>query len=186
MNYYKVLGNQKFYFDNFSLVPIRYKDRIDIMKWRNQQIYHLRQSKLLTIEDQNSYFENVIKKLFEVELPNQILFSFLEEDVCVGYGGLVHINWFDKNAEISFIMNSELELKNFDFFWKNYLTLIEKVAFENLRFHKIYTYAFDLRPHLYPVLKTSGFHEEVRLIEHCYFEGRYIDVVINSKFNKNV
>jgi RimJ/RimL family protein N-acetyltransferase len=185
MNYYKVLGSRKFIINNFSLVPIRYEDRYDIMNWRNQQIYHLRQSKLLTIEEQNLYFENVIKKIFELESPGQILFSFLEKDVCVGYGGLVHINWIDKNAEISFIMKTELETKKFNLFWKIYLKLIEQVAFESLDFHKIYTYAFDLRPNLYKVLQASGFYEEARLKEHCYFEGRYKDVVINSKFKRN-
>lgn len=45
------------------------------MKWRNEQIYHLRQAKPLTKEDQNAYFENVVAKLFEDDHPNQILFS---------------------------------------------------------------------------------------------------------------
>ena len=36
----------------YKIVPIRYEDRFDIMKWRNEQMYHLRQSKPLTEEDQ--------------------------------------------------------------------------------------------------------------------------------------
>ena len=72
-------------------------------------MYHLRQDKPLTEEDQEAYFLNVVAKLFEQERPNQLLFSFLDGDKCIGYGGLVHINWIDKNAEISFIMNTSLE-----------------------------------------------------------------------------
>ena len=108
MNSYKVLNNQVYTKDNFSIVPIRYEDRLDIMKWRNEQMYHLRQAKPLTIKDQDDYFENVVSKLFEAEKPNQLLFSFLKNGEFVGYGGLVHINWIDKNAEISFIMNTYL------------------------------------------------------------------------------
>ena len=98
MNYYKVLNKQVFYKDIYSIVPIRMEDRFDIIKWRNEQIYHLRQHKELTVENQENYFNEVISKLFEKEQPNQILFSFLENKICVGYGGLVNINWIDKNA----------------------------------------------------------------------------------------
>ncbi len=66
-----------------------------------------------------------------------------------------------------------------------YLKLVEELAFEELNLHKIYTYAFDLRQHLYLVLEASGFHEEARLKEHCYFDGKYLDVVINSKINNH-
>ena len=184
MNCYKVLNKQIFEFDYYKLVPIRYEDRFDIMKWRNEQIYHLRQSKPLTIEDQENYFNIIVDKLFDQEQPNQILFSFLEKNICIGYGGLVHINWIDKNAEISFIMNTALENYSFHTNWTKYLLLIEKVAFEDLKLHKIFTYAFDLRPHLYPALREANFIEETRFKEHCLFNGNYIDVVIHSKINR--
>lgn len=168
---------------NYKILPIRYEDRLDIMKWRNEQIYHLRQDKPLTIENQENYFKSIVNKLFDQERPGQILFSFLKEDICIGYGGLVHINWIDKNAEISFIMNTDLENDFFSEIWLNYLELIEEVAFETLKLHKIFTYAFDLRPNLYDILVKSNFNEEARLKEHCLFEGLFIDVVIHSKIN---
>ena len=184
MKSYKCLTSQIVEFDNFKIVPLRYEDRYDILKWRNEQIYHLRQSKSLTVEDQENYFSAIVDKLFDQEQPNQILFSYLENGKCIGYGGLVHINWIDKNAEISFIMNTELEKNNFQINWVKYLSLIEKVAFEDLKFHKIFTYAFDLRPHLYLALQDASFIEETRLKEHCFFNGKYIDVVIHSKINR--
>lgn len=107
----------------------------------------------------------------------------MENNTCIGYGGLVHINWIDKNAEISFIMNTKLEENNFAFIWVNYLNLIEQMAFNELKLHKIYTYAFDLRPHLYDVMLDVNYKEDARLKEHCFFEGKYIDVVIHSKIN---
>lgn len=180
---YKILKNNIFTNANYSLVPIRFEDRMAIMKWRNEQIYHLRQNKPLTEVDQNNYFTTVVAKLFEQEKPNQLLFSFLENEVCIGYGGLVHINWLDKNAEISFIMNTDLEAKRFHEIWSAYLVLLEQLAFEELKLHKIYTYAFDLRPHLYEVLNGSGFIEEARLKEHCYFNAKFLDVVYHAKFN---
>ena len=186
MNSYKVLNKQIFSKERYTLVPIRFEDRYDIMKWRNEQIYHLRQAKPLTQEDQDAYFENVVTKLFDQEKPNQILFSFLEDGICIGYGGLVHINWIDKNAEVSFIMDTALEKDGFQELWLSYLKLIEEVAFNGLSFHKIYTYAFDLRPNLYEAITNAGFFEDAKLKEHAIFEGRAIDVVIHSKINKNI
>ena len=113
MNCYKVLNKQNFSVGNYSIVPIRYEDRFEIMKWRNEQIYHLRQDKPLTVDNQEYYFKNIVVNLFDQEKPNQILFSFLENDKCIGYGGLVHINWIDLNAEISFIMDTILEIEYF-------------------------------------------------------------------------
>src|SRR5690606_38622553 len=58
------------------------------------------------------------------------------------------------------------------------------VAFKELNLHKIYTYAFDLRPRLYETLEQSGFIHEATLKEHCRFEGDYINVLIHSKINE--
>ena len=61
MNSYKTLNKQVFSKDDFKLVPIRYEDRFDIMKWRNEQIHHLRQAQPLTIENQEHYFLQRLK-----------------------------------------------------------------------------------------------------------------------------
>ncbi|GAA4882706.1 hypothetical protein GCM10023311_01000 [Flaviramulus aquimarinus] len=184
MNSYKVLNKQKYINENFAIVPIRYEDRMAILKWRNEQVFHLRQNRPLTEEDQDHYFSNVVDKLFNQEQPNQILFSYMENDICIGYGGLVHINWIDKNAEISFIMNTELEKEYFAKHWTIFLQLIDQVAFKELNLYKLFTYAFDLRPHIYEIIENSGFVKEARLKKHCFFNGAYKDVIIHSKFNK--
>ncbi|WP_343616083.1 GNAT family N-acetyltransferase [Flavobacterium sp.] len=179
---YICLKKATFVKENYKIVPIRYEDRFEIMKWRNEQIYHLRQSKPLNYEDQEHYFINIVAGLFELEKPTQILFSFLKDEICIGYGGLVHINWIDKNAEISFVMDTELQKNSFAKYWSIYLELIEEVAFNELDIYKIYTYAFDLRPHLYEVLETNGFNKDAVLKKHCFFNDKFIDVVIHSKF----
>jgi RimJ/RimL family protein N-acetyltransferase len=183
MRAYKVLNKQYYTIEEYSLIPIRYEDRLKIMQWRNEQLYHLRQSEPLTTEAQDNYFATVISKLFDEERPKQILFSFLEAENCIGYGGLVHINWIDKNAEISFIMDSHLERDYFHSNWTKYLTLIEEVAFDQLKLHKIFVYAFDLRPHLYEALISNDYFKDAVLKEHCFFDNKYLDVVIYSKFN---
>ena len=183
MAHFSCLKRQVFSLGDYCLVPLRYEDRFLIMKWRNEQIYHLRQSHPLTEEDQQRYFDNVVVKLYDNPKPDQILFSYMENGVCIGYGGLVHINWIDRNAEISFIMDTRLEKEHFTDHWSNYLTMLKKVAFDDLGLHKIYTYAFDIRPHLYPMLEANGFTREATLKEHCLFNGEYKDVVLHSIWN---
>jgi RimJ/RimL family protein N-acetyltransferase len=181
---YKCLSKQTYSLNEYQIVPIRDQDRYDIMQWRNEQIYHLRQSKPLDKESQDKYFDTVVTKLFEAERPDQILFSYLENGVCIGYGGLVHINWIDINAEISFVLNTSLEIKFVDH-WCSFLSLIEQVAFKELQFRKIFTYAFDLRPLLYIALEKSKFTKEAVLKNHTYFNNGFIDVVIHSKLREH-
>ena len=180
MPQYICLRHQEQHLGDYSIVPLRYEDRFLIMKWRNEQIYHLRQSRPLTEEDQQRYFDNVVARLFDAQQPDQILFSYLEKGECIGYGGLVHINWIDRHGEISFIMDTRLEKEHFALHWSNWLTMLKELAFRDLGLHKIYTYAFDLRPHLYTVLQANGFTREATLKEHCFFDGQYKDVVIHS------
>ncbi|MBR0285618.1 MAG: GNAT family N-acetyltransferase [Bacteroidales bacterium] len=183
---YVCLHRQEFHLGAYSLVPLRYQDRFSIMRWRNEQIYHLRQQRPLTEEDQQKYFDTVVSRLFDQPSPDQILFSYLEDGQCIGYGGLVHINWTDRVAEVSFIMDTSREAGEFALHWTNYLTMLQEVAFGNLQLHKLFTYAFDLRPHLYPVLESFGFVREATLKEHCLYQGQYKDVVIHSLWAYNV
>lgn len=178
--FYNVLKDKNIYtFNEFTLLPIRFEDRYLIMKWRNEQIYHLRQKKPITRKNQDDYFTKEIFPLFNQKNPNQILFSFLRKNILIGYGGLVHINWQKKKAEISFVMNTSLENKNFIDFWDIFLKLIEKVSLELNCIEELYTFAFDLRPNIYKVLKKNNF-QFVRN-ELYNKSGELIRVKVHSK-----
>ena len=82
-------------------------------------------------------------------------------------------------------MDTNVETDFFEINWLNYLILIQLLAFEEMHFYKIFTFAFDLRPRLYEVLLKAGFYEEARLKDHCFFHNKYIDVLIHSKLNAN-
>lgn len=167
----------------YSLVPIRMEDREEIRRWRNEQMYHLRQSSPLTQEQQDQYFSTVVKGLFEDPNPTQYLFSYLHEGNCIGYGGLVHLDRARGSAELSFIMNTELEATEFGLHWGNYLKLIQPIAFEGLKLRKIFTYAYDLRPHLYPILEIAEFLHEVSIPNALNENGRSIPALVHSRWN---
>ena len=137
----------------------------------------------MTLKDQDKYFNKKISLEFGKEKPNQILFSYLKDDKCIGYGGLVHINWNDGKAEISFIMKTSLEHLEFHSHWTTFLSLIKKVAFDELNLMSIYTYAYDLRPLLYPTLEKNGFNLKTHLKDEIEIEKKKIDVFIHELIN---
>lgn len=164
-----------------TIVPIREADKFSIRQWRNGQTFHLRQVGQLTDEDQVRYFANVVGPSMSEPAPSQVLVSYLVEGVCRGYGGLVHIDWNNRRAELSFLLATDVSEVEFAEAWVRYLLLIEQLAFGQLGLHKIYTYAYDVRPHLYPAIERAGLVEEARLRRHMVFDGQAVDVVIHAK-----
>jgi len=183
---YKILSKNSFSFKEYSLIPIREKDKYIIMKWRNEQIFHLRQKTPLQIEDQDEYFKSTINPLFNQLKPNQILFSFLRKEKIIGYGGLVHIKWDKKEAEISFLIDTKLQDENFEKFWSVFLNLIEEVAFSNLEISKIFTYSFDIRPKLYKVLKKQSYLFEHQIKKAIKKDGKWLNALIHSKYRDKI
>ena len=183
---YKVLDQNTIEKGNYSIVPVRFKDRIEIMNWRNDQMFHLRQEIKLTRETQDFYFKKTVLELFLSETPSQLLFSYLKEGKLIGYGGLVHINWFDRNAEVSFIMEPSLETNEFETHWSTYLSLLKKIAFTNLNFKSLNTYAYNLRPHLYPVLEKNNFKLKKHLVNEVLVDEKKIDVFIHECINPSL
>lgn len=177
---YKILNKNSFFHHDYEVKPIRYEDRFSIMKWRNEQMYHLRQNEVLTNKKQEAYFQNNVSPLFKEENPTQLLFSYLKNGECIGYGGLVHINWESKTAEVSFIMDTKLEKSEFELHWSTFLFLLKKIAFDQVKFNSIYTYAYNLRPHLYPILEKNGFVLKKILKKEIKIEEDFVDVYIHE------
>ena len=103
---FKVLNkNQVFELDNLVLKPISKNDIEKIRIWRNDQVSFLRQSNIITYDEQLSYFNEIVYPNFGLDQPKMILLSFFDkisEDL-IGYGGFVHIDWKNKTSEVSFL-----------------------------------------------------------------------------------
>jgi RimJ/RimL family protein N-acetyltransferase len=184
---YKCLPQTEFTYKENKLLAIRDEDKDLIMKWRNEQINILRQKDLLTAEKQNEYFKNVVEKLFEQEAPNQLLFSFFENNKLIGYGGLVHIDWESRNAEISFMVATERN-KNEEVFsgdFLAFLNIIFYIAFDYLQFIKLHTTFYDTVYRIFykKVIEEFGFIKEGKLKDHILINGQIEDVCIYSFFN---
>lgn len=188
MRKYLCLSKKVFEKGDYKIVPLRDEDKYLILQWRNEQIFHLRQKEPLTKEKQELYFENVVAKLFETQQPNQILFSYLKNDICIGYGGLVHIDWEGKNAEISFITetNRNDNGKIFDKDFRTYISLVKEVSHKYLDFHKVHSMFYDIpeRQEYWRIIKELNFIQEAKLSEHILIRGELKDTYIYSHFKK--
>lgn len=182
VNRYACLTKQEYGVNGYVLQPLRREDIYLIMKWRNQQIDALRQKEPLTQDMQQRYYDNIICPTFQMAQPPQILFSFLFEARCVGYGGLVHIDWDSSRGEMSFLADTERatlpEVYERDF--ANFITLLKKAAFGDLTFHRINGETYDIRSHHVAIMEKNGFVLEGRLREHVKIGGRYVDSLLHG------
>ncbi len=187
MNTYKCLKKQIYQLEGYSIIALREQDIFFIMKWRNEQIKVLRQNKILTREKQQKYYYEAIKPTFFVDYPEQILFSYLYNNECIGYGGIVHINWHDKKGEISFLASAE-RMKDNELYKKDfsvYLSLIKEVAFTELNLNRLHVETFDIREYHIKILEMNGFVFEGRMRESVFIENKFVDSLIHGCLKKN-
>jgi len=180
---YKCLRGARFEQGEFELLSIRPDDIELIRQWRNEQMPVLRQSHLITPEQQRAYFEQSVWPLFSLDHPPQILFSYLRSKELIGYGGLVHVNWGDKRAEVSFLLRTStvLDIPNYQSLFRTYLSLVQSVAFTCLGFNRLFTETFDIRPDHIAVLEQVGFRLEGRMRQHVCIDGQFVDSLIHGK-----
>jgi RimJ/RimL family protein N-acetyltransferase len=189
MKKYLSIKNQFLKKNDLEIVPIRYKDRMKIMQWRNDQTYHLRQNGLIAKKDQDNYFKNVIDSFFDDFKPQQILFSYLERDICIGYGGLVNINWLDKRAEMSFLLDTKLKKDKRDYqnYFSIFIELIKKIAFDEMNMNRIYTETYSFRSKHIAILEANKFILEGSMKEHIYMkeDDKFYDSLMHGCLKKN-
>jgi RimJ/RimL family protein N-acetyltransferase len=179
---YACLHQQTFMDHAYQILPIRKEDIYLIKEWRNEQIEHLRQPTPLTDEMQKAYFENVIFPSFFQSQPQQILFSFLHNDQLIGYGGIVHLNWQEKQGEVSFLIDTRRG-KNHEQYHQDFisfLTLIKKVAFKDLKLRRLFTETYAIRPHHIAILESAGFLKEKHLRNHIKINEKFVDAFIHG------
>lgn len=166
----------------YSLSKLEEKDLELIKNWRNEQINVLRQRQLLTDEDQKKYWKSVIEPSYSQQHPQQLLFGFYHKNYLIGYGGLTHIDWEARRAEVSFLVATERrdnpEQYSQDF--SAFLPLLLDIAFNQKNLHRLYTETYDLRPDHIAILEDFGFKLEGRLKDHVKIGDRYVDSLIHG------
>lgn len=171
----------------YELTPLRQEDIFKIAQWRNAQMNILRQKIFISEAMQELYYKEQILRSFNCEHPRLILFSFLEHNKCIGYGGLVYIDWDAKRAEVSFLVAperaQELEIYKNDF--RHYLKLIKCYAFKGLKLNRLFTETYSFRKEHKAILEAEGFVLEGCLRQHVDVENKLEDSLIHGMLRKD-
>lgn len=165
-----------------QLRAVNRADIEDIRKWRNDQMDVLRQTKPISHEKQVQYFEEDIWPDLLRSEPNQILLAIEKQGELIGYGGLVHISWPYRRAEISFLLSPSLEKDSdvlYEYFTR-YLALIQELAFKDLHLHRLTTETYANRAVHIKALEAAGHRNEGRLREHVFVKDSPMDSLLHG------
>lgn len=182
-NNYKILKQGKYTNGDYSLTPVLKKDIEMIRIWRNEQMKALRQNQPISYNEQILYYQNNVWNEYIQDHPNQILLSFRLNDILIGYGGLVHINWELMIAEMSFLLEtSRTKNKNkYQNDMKKFIYILKSIAFDKLNFKKITTESFNFRKKTIEVLNSSNFKIDKNSNTHLGKEDSIFHSMINEK-----
>ena len=93
----------------------------------------------------------------------------------VGYTGLQDINYAHGNGVVFIYVKKELRKKGLGI---RAIALMLDLSFLQLRLHRITTYVFEHNQPSLALIKRSGFVEEGRMRQACFFDGDYRDLVV--------
>lgn len=142
----------------------------------------LRQSSVITTEQQSDYYAAEVWPAMALPYPPNILLIYEEKGRPVGYGGLVHIAWEHRRAEVSFLLAPDLAGASDEYarYFGVFLDLIKELAFKDLRIDRLFTETYAMRRHHISVLEANGFLLEGVMRQHVVVEGRSMDSLIHG------
>lgn len=179
---YRCLKLQKISLGSYHVRPVTINDINSIRIWRNRQLDILRQKKPITIHEQEIYYSQEIWPDQKTLTPRNILMSYFKEDQLIGYGGLVHIDWDHKRAEMSYLLDPDFHRSDKEerILFLTYIRLMKRLAFEVLDFGRIFTETYDIRHRHIAILEEGGFKLEGRLKHHILIDNTPIDSLIHG------
>lgn len=168
--------------DTCSLRAVQPKDIEAIRQWRNAQMDVLRQAEPISVEAQRAYFARAVWPAMEEAEPANLLLAFSEGEQLIGYGGLVHVSWPHRRAEVSFLLRPDLAANEGSYcsLFGAYLGLIKRLAFEGLGMNRLWTETYAFRDAHIATLEAAGFRPEGRMREHVVIDGRSTDSLIHG------
>lgn len=154
----------------------------NIRQWRNDQLAVLRQDRPITSEEQSHYFNTLVWPDKAAKEPRNMLLSYHFENRIIGYGGLVHISWRDKRAEVSFLLDPDHTKHGIDYeqAFATWLEMMKLLAFDVLLLSRLTTETYQTRSENISVLDQAGYKREGLLRGHVLIEGSPVDAILHG------
>ena len=182
MKTYTCMARQSFRRGNREVRTIQPADIELIRVWRNAQMDVLRQSKPIEAAEQVDYYTRHIWTTMKLPQPSNILITYLQNGHLIGYGGLVHIQWEHRRAEVSFLVDP-LRTENESGYREDLLVffdLMKELAFEELGLNRLFTETYAMRAKHIEALEAANLIREGVLREHVMNGGKFVDSLIHG------
>jgi RimJ/RimL family protein N-acetyltransferase len=182
MKAYACMARQTYRRGNREARTIQPEDIERIRVWRNAQMGVLRQSKPIEVSEQVAYYAHHIWPSMEQHQPSTILMSYLQNGCLIGYGGLVHIQWEHRRAEVSFLVDT-LRTVNARGYREDLLVffdLMKEIAFDELELNRLFTETYVMREKHIEALEAANFIREGVLRMHVMIDGKLFDSLIHG------
>ena len=153
-----------------------------IRNWRNSQTKILRQSHIISKEEQENYFKKEVWPQDKVLDPRLILRSIYKDKNLVGYGGLTNIDWPNKRAELSFLLKNQIEegTQLYSDIMSEFIQILVSKFVRN-RLHRLFAETYEFREKHIEVLEKNKFVREGRLRDHIYKDKIFYNSIIHGR-----
>jgi RimJ/RimL family protein N-acetyltransferase len=174
---HRALIQTKWRFGGLLFRPLYPWDIEKIRRWRNSQTKYLRQEATISRLGQVRYFFNSAIRDMKLERPDKVLLGIESKGELVGYCGLVHVDWFRKEAEVSFLLSdAKISIEAYKEIMTSSLRCLCEVANSlSLEKLKTETYVYPERKNHIQNLESFGFsktpmsevaHKGIQSIHH--------------------
>lgn len=156
-----------------GLRAIRRSDLDTLLAWRNrpQMRQYFREHRELSPEQQNDWFENIVKKD-----PNSRMFAIfrLEDDELLGACGLCYIDQVNQNADFSIYIGKD-ELYIDDIYAMDAAKLLLDYGFNELNLHRIWAEIYSIDTQKIDFFKKLNFIPEGTHRETHWTDGKWVN-----------
>ena len=188
MNAYACLPRQHVADGAYALSCVQAQHTEPIRLWRNAQMDVLRQAAPISAEQQQRYFAQHIWPTLALPQPANVLLALHHQGQLIGYGGLVHIAWEHRRAEVSFLLDDARthDAAGYAADFSAFLNLLATVAFDDLGFRRLFTETYAMRHHHIQVLQANGFELEGVLRQHVLINGEPVDSLMHGRLSPHL
>ena len=161
--------------EHVTLRAIERGDLEQLLAWRNDPALrqYFREHRELTMEDQNSWYENVV-----LAAQNTLMFSIVEREGgrLLGAAGLVWIDWVNKNADISLYIGAD-DIYVDDTLAPDVARLLLEYGFGEQGLHRIWAEVYDFDTAKQKLFNDLGFTQDGRHRETYWHENEWHDSI---------
>lgn len=147
--------------------PVEEEHLEQFKNWRNDLMRYFRQFRLLNSLDQREWIETMT--------DNNLMYAIYEHDDLIGCAGLTHIDWINRQAELSFYIGGVY----CDYRTSQIIYKLLQEAFDRYAMKRSWVEIYDYDPKE-EYLISSGMVKEAEIRSTKYSDGKWHDSYIYS------